>query len=438
MRLLILNNAKNSKKNINLQKPTIFDILSLNKNCEKNHKCFSPKKMINTKTEHCDKISIKRLLFKKDNTITRNSPTTGKLFNFINSSIYKQSLGSIPTKTENILLTSKIPTNRFEGPNSIYSKIDQNNPGVGDYNVLSDTKAINTILDYSDENRFNNININVNPGVGEYDLERGEEIFKSRNNFRYSNLYNKTRKLFYNNSIEKINNKSFNKNSISNDTINDNTINNNTINNNSLNNSINSDKNYSVYQSPTNKNNKIIHIKGRKIYPYSYKRDTFRKLPEIQKTYFQNNNIKINNNKTINTFNNIYYQSRNNHQKYHRTYKTIESNNENNAINTETNQRYNKSENKVYTFEDIYKMYKSENKKINKTEELEKKLKENKYFNYSKKLTFSIKQDRELEKIKTILGNDNGRRDIFNLSPSRWKENKYKMKVPGPAYYFNS
>ena len=54
--------------------------------------------MINTKTEHCDKISIKRLLFKKDNTITRNSPTTGKLFNFINSSIYKQSLGSIPTK----------------------------------------------------------------------------------------------------------------------------------------------------------------------------------------------------------------------------------------------------------------------------------------------------------------------------------------------------
>ena len=33
--------------------------------------------------------------------------------------------------------------------------------------------------------------------------------------------------------------------------------------------------------------------------------------------------------------------------------------------------------------------------------------------------------------------NDNGKRDLFYLSSPRWKENKLKLKIPGPAYYFN-
>ena len=51
---------------------------------------------------------------------------------------------------------------------------------------------------------------------------------------------------------------------------------------------------------------------------------------------------------------------------------------------------------------------------------------------------FKLNQERELEYIKSILGNDNGKPDIFYLNQPRWKyyENKYKFKVPGPAYYY--
>ena len=41
------------------------------------------------------------------------------------------------------------------------------------------------------------------------------------------------------------------------------------------------------------------------------------------------------------------------------------------------------------------------------------------------------------KKIKSVLGNDNGKRDLFYLYSPRWKENKSKLKTPGPAYYFN-
>ena len=55
--------------------------------------------------------------------------------------------------------------------------------------------------------------------------------------------------------------------------------------------------------------------------------------------------------------------------------------------------------------------------------------------NYSERANKILK---ELEYIKSILGNDNGRPDLFYLSSPRWKENKYKFRTPGPAYYFNS
>ena len=52
-------------------------------------------------------------------------------------------------------------------------------------------------------------------------------------------------------------------------------------------------------------------------------------------------------------------------------------------------------------------------------------------------LKFKIEEQNELAYIKTILGNDHGRPDLFFLSSERWKDNKYKLKTPGPAYYFN-
>ena len=99
-------------------------------------------------------------------------------------------------------------------------------------------------------------------------------------------------------------------------------------------------------------------------------------------------------------------------------------------------QNGNKRDNKVYNLEDIYK-FKTEKKIIiNEKEELEKRLRENERKTTSKNLFFNIKQNRELNKIKTLLGNDNGRPDLFYLSPERWENRKTAFKVPGPAYYF--
>ena len=82
------------------------------------------------------------------------------------------------------------------------------------------------------------------------------------------------------------------------------------------------------------------------------------------------------------------------------------------------------------------KLEKQKLKKLNALEELLKNIPEKDKL--STNLKFKIDQEKELEYIKSILGNDNGRPDLFYLSSPRWKENKYKFRTPGPAYYFNS
>jgi hypothetical protein len=100
-------------------------------------------------------------------------------------------------------------------------------------------------------------------------------------------------------------------------------------------------------------------------------------------------------------------------------------------------QNGNKRENKVYGLEDIHKLNKSYKKVIvNENEELEKKLRENQNNHTSQNLYFNIRQNYELNRIKNILGNDNGRPDFFYLSPDRWKTKNSIFKAPGPAYYY--
>ena len=99
-------------------------------------------------------------------------------------------------------------------------------------------------------------------------------------------------------------------------------------------------------------------------------------------------------------------------------------------------QNGNKRDNKVYNLEDIFKMKNEKETFINESAELEKKLRENEKNRSSKNLKFNIKLDKELNKIKNILGNDNGKPDYFFLSPERWKNRKKTFKVPGPAYYY--
>ena len=85
----------------------------------------------------------------------------------------------------------------------------------------------------------------------------------------------------------------------------------------------------------------------------------------------------------------------------------------------------------------IYKLNRSYNKVAkNKREELEEKLRENQKNHSSQTLYYSIRQNYELNRIKNILGNDNGRPDLFYLSPDRWKTKKSNFKTPGPAYYY--
>jgi hypothetical protein len=93
---------------------------------------------------------------------------------------------------------------------------------------------------------------------------------------------------------------------------------------------------------------------------------------------------------------------------------------------------------KIMTFEELQLKNKNEKQKLKRINMLEELLKKKPNIeSTSTNLKFKIDQERELEYIKSILGNDNGRPDLFYLSSPRWKEEKYKLKTPGPAYYFN-
>ena len=415
MRICLID--KNKKQN---QEATIFDTLSVEKKCDKHHDL---QKNNNLKTdENYNKINLKRIKFGNNISIdAADYRPKGKIFNIMTSSYTKNTLGSIPRKTEKILLSDKKQPKRFDLNNSIFKNLYENIPGVGKYNLSNELDSkIKSVHLNSEEIRFQNLYNNI-PGVGDYNIEIGEKLQNSKNNLRYNNLYNKTRKLL-NGSLTTHNKKI--KHTLSPISI----------------------------SYTKNANSKILNIKKNKLYPckdiidlklknlicnnITGKKDEEEFKGDIKDFFEENNNN--NNNKTINVLNSNNYK-RDQYISYsYKDFKTLE-NERSDRINFILKQKANKNEHKVYTLEDIYKRYKEDGKIVmSKKQELEKELKENENFNYSKKLKFNIRQDRELNKIKKILGNDNGRRDFFNLSPSRWKEDRYKFKVPGPAYYFYS
>ena len=98
--------------------------------------------------------------------------------------------------------------------------------------------------------------------------------------------------------------------------------------------------------------------------------------------------------------------------------------------------KYNES--KIMTFEELQIKNKTEKQKSKNKNILDELLKNKPDVRATaSNLKFKIIQEREFEYIKSILGNDNGKPDLFYLSSPRWKENKYKLKTPGPAYYFD-
>ena len=121
----------------------------------------------------------------------------GKLFKIINYSYYKNSLGSIPGKSEKILLNDNLIHDRFYGGNSIFNQIYESTPGVGSYNLGCDwiLKNKSIKMNGKEQNRFPDSN-NYLPSVGEYDIEKGNKIQKERDNLRYNNLYNRSKIIF--------------------------------------------------------------------------------------------------------------------------------------------------------------------------------------------------------------------------------------------------
>ena len=333
----------------------------------------------------------------------------GNLYKYINPSYLKGSLGSIPNKSEKILLTDKIISDRFSGVNSIFSQ-NEETPGVGSYNLNYNWKIKNKSVKMdSEEKRFSH-NYNFLPGVGEYNLGIGKAFQEGKDNLRYNSLYSKTKTIL-------------------------------NINNNSNNNILTYDPKILNDIMKYKKNYNFNSYSGRNSYRGS-KIPTFFDKQNDQPgpgQYFQNSNDFVKKKYS-------YYNLRNKNnigKKNTKSIKNIFNEFVNNIKIKEDKpsfimkQNGNKRENKVYNLEDIHNLNNSLKEIIvDKSKELEKKLRENEKTFTSNNLYFKINEKKELAYIKKILGNENGRPDLFYLSPERWKSKKNVFKTPGPAYYF--
>ena len=347
---------------------------------------------------------IRKIFFKK-----AEKPKKGILHKYINSSYFKKTLGSIPVKSEKILLKENIVRDRFSGADSLFPKILEGTPGVGSYNLNYDwNKKNNSIKMETEEKRFSDF-YKICPGVGEYNLDDGQKYQQEKDNLRYNSLYNRTKTLF-NENLDKATN-----------------------------------SNILCYE-PKNLNDILRNKKNYNFCSYSG-RDDYRgsKIPTFfdkinnnpgPGQYFTKSNISLKKNKN---FNNISTEGNNNSKSvksYLNEYLGDKKLDEDKP-SFNLRQNGNKRENKVYGLEYIYKLNRSYNKVAkNKREELEEKLRENQKNHSSQNLYYSIRQNYELNRIKNILGNDNGRPDLFYLSPDRWKTKKSNFKTPGPAYYY--
>ena len=123
------------------------------------------------------------------------------LYKYVNHSYFKDSLGSIPGKSEIILLDNKHKKkDRFSFNEPTFNKIKDNIPGVGTYNLEYDWNLKNNGINMegSEEKRFaeDYSKNNYLPCVGHYDAYKGEKYEKEKNNLRYDSLYYRTRVFF--------------------------------------------------------------------------------------------------------------------------------------------------------------------------------------------------------------------------------------------------
>ena len=339
-----------------------------------------------------------------------------KLFNSVYSSFNKTSFGSIPYKTENFLINKKLKNPRFSDVKSIFYFDQLRNPGVGKYNLSKDFEITGWDMKFGGYDTRFKTSFNLMPGAGDYDPEENKVLEKNRNNIRYKSLYKQP------DFVQML--LKFNKDLKANMGPNCTTY-------------------TPVYQDEVMKIKKMytfdsftgrdkftgidMPFSKKNNYPgpgfYSYHADLFgannRQLKfnyENDRESFEDSDIKKNPDKIFKK----YYKGKD-------------------KINFKLKSRSPKYNNiKIITSEELQIKNKTEKRNNIKIPELENFLKsiDNKGKN-SKNFKFYINQQKELDYIKSILGNDNGKRDLFYLYSPRWKENKSKLKTPGPAYYFN-
>ena len=382
----------------------------------------------NINSKNTKSVILPKLL---ENSITIPQKKYGHLQSPISRSYTKDAFGSIPSKNEKILIytntknkLNKIFHDRFYDP-TINISITEN-PGVGEYNLSNNINTIHSSVKMDTEDSLSTyINYQNTPPVGLYDITNGENNEKERNNMRY-------RSIFYGNisNEDKIKEKKsdiYKKINLSNLKL--------LVNSDKKEKNNNEIKKFSSYK---DRRKKIIY------YSLLLSNNNINNFSKISKTTteetpgpgyynaYSEKDIKIkkNDNKNLTQKSAEIYDLK----------KTdmIFKNNSNTIFNkSKRNDNMYKKYSK-YTYEKITEMYKQQNKEHDIRNELEKKLNEyvekKKYGNdYIKRC---IKEEKELEKIKKIIGNDGGKQGSLFLAQSRWREGKYQTKVPGPAYYF--
>ena len=359
------------------------------------------------------------------NSVYNNSSQTKPkkmIFKSVYTGYSKKTFGSIPYKTENFLITDKVENKRFNDVKSIFFSERLGNPGVGNYNLSKDFTLPGWSTKFGGFNTRFKTSFNEIPGVGDYNLEESKILENKRNNIRYKSLFKNPNSSSLKHKLSEINPKlrlddfgptctTYNP----------------------------------VYQDDIIKMNKMYNFDS------FIGRDTYTgiEMPFLSKKNYPGPGFYINNTTLFGTTNK--------QMKFSYEDKNKEKNEENSEIiknpEKEVKKYYNKkdsphfklksrspkyNDSKIFTTEELQKKNKNEKEKYRRTNKLEELLKQKpKLEKTAANLKFKIEQERELEYIKSILGNDNGKPDLFYLSSPRWKENKYKFKSPGPAYYFN-
>ena len=351
---------------------------------------------------------------KSNNTSQKKSK---KIFKSIYTGYSKNSFGSIPYKTENFLITDNIENKRFNDVKSIFYFDRLGNPGVGKYNLSKDFNLQGWSMKFGGYNSRFKTSFNEIPGVGDYNIENSKILEKSRNNIRYKSLFKNT-----NTSLKK--------------KILD-------INPDNSNLGPTSTTYTPIYQDDIIRIKKMYNFDsfiGRDKYtgidmPFSSKKDY--PGPGF---YMQNNDLFGSKNKQLK----FSYEEKDKSEEDLEIQKNPEKAvkkyyNKRDLPNFKLKSRSPKyNDIRIMTFKELQLKNKNEKQKLKRINMLEELLKKKPNIeSTSTNLKFKIDQERELEYIKSILGNDNGRPDLFYLSSPRWKEEKYKLKTPGPAYYFN-